>query len=271
MTPGGGNEPRRADIGVYGGSGLYSLLDDVDELAVDTPFGPPSAPVTLGEVAGRRVAFLPRHGRTHSLPPHRLPYRANAWAMRQLGVRAILAPCASGSLQPDIHPGDFVVVDQIVDRTHGRDSSFHDGPDAPDGFAAVDHLSFAEPYDARLRAAALTACGDEGVTVHDGGTVVVINGPRFSTKAESRWYAAQGWHVVNMTQMPEAALAAEAGIPYAAIALVTDYDVGLEGVTGIEPVTMDQVFAMLERNAEAVRKVLFRVIELLPDPPFAAT
>jgi 5'-methylthioadenosine phosphorylase len=259
-----------AEVGVLGGSGLYSLLDDVDEVAVDTPFGPPSAPVTVGEVGGRRVAFLPRHGRDHSLPPHRVPYRANAWALRAMGARAIFSPCASGSLHPDIRPGDFVVLDQIVDRTYGRDSTFHDGPDAPDGVAAVDHVSFAEPYDARLRDTAVEACRAEGVTVHDGGTVVVINGPRFSTKAESRWYAAQGWQVVNMTQMPEAALAAESAIPYAAIALVTDYDVGLEGVPGIEPVTMDEVFAMLERNAQAVRKVLFRAIKLLPEDFFTS-
>jgi 5'-methylthioadenosine phosphorylase len=259
---------RRADVGVYGGSGLYSLLEEVDDLTVDTPFGPPSAPVTIGEVGGRRAAFLPRHGRDHSLPPHRVPYRANAWALRELGVQAVFAPCASGSLHPEIRPGDFVVVDQIVDRTYGRDCTFHDGPDAPEGVVAVDHVSFAEPYDPRLRATAVEACRAEGVTVHDGGTVVVINGPRFSTKAESRWYAAQGWQVVNMTQMPEAVLAAESGIPYAAIALITDYDVGLEGVPGIEPVTMDEVFAMLERNAEVVRKVLFRAIELLPGDLF---
>jgi 5'-methylthioadenosine phosphorylase len=162
-----------------------------------------------------------------------------------------------------------VVVDQIVDRTSGRDSSFHDGPGSPEGFAPVDHVSFAEPYDARLRAAAVEACRAEGVTVHEGGTVVVIPGPRFSTRAESRWYAAQGWQVINMTQMPEAVLAAELGVPYAAIALITDYDVGLEGMPGIEPVTMDEVFATLERNAEAVRKVLFRAIEVLPDELFA--
>jgi len=257
------------DVGVYGGSGLYSLLDDVDEVALDTPFGPTSAPVTIGAVGGRRVAFLPRHGRDHSLPPHRVPYRANAWALRELGVRAVFGPCASGSLDPDVRPGDFVVVDQLVDRTYGRDGTFHDGPGTPEGLAPVDHVSFAEPYDGRLRAAAVEACRSEGVSVHNGGTVVVINGPRFSTRAESRWYAAQGWQVVNMTQMPEAVLAAEARIPYAAIALITDYDVGLEGVPGIEPVTMDEVFAMLERNAEAVRKVLFRAIELLPEELFA--
>lgn len=272
MTPSGGprqggNDDRlpRADVGVFGGSGLYSLLEDVEEVTVDTPFGPPSAPVTIGEVAGRRVAFLPRHGRDHGLPPHRVPYRANVWAMRELGVRAMFGPCASGSLQPDIHPGEFVVLDQIVDRTVGREATFHDGPDVTDGFAPVDHVSFAEPYDEALRVVAVEACRDEGVDVHDTGTVVVMQGPRFSTRAESRWYGNQGWHVVNMTQMPEAVLAAEIRVPYAAIALITDYDAGVEGRPGIEPVTMEQVFAMLERNAEVVRKVLFRAVEALPE------
>ena len=260
---------RRADVGVYGGSGLYTLLDDVEEVVVDTPFGLPAAPVTIGEVAGRRVAFLPRHGRDHTLPPHRVPYRANAWALRELGVRAIYGPCASGSLRAEMAPGDFVVPDQIVDRTAGRASSFHDGVDSPPGISPVDHLSFADPYDERLRAVALAACTAEGVTVHEGGTVVVIEGPRFSTRAESRWYAAQGWEVINMTQMPEAALAAELGIPYATIALITDYDTGLEGQPGIEPVTMDEVMATLAHNAEQVRKVLFRAIADLPDDLFA--
>jgi 5'-methylthioadenosine phosphorylase len=255
----------RADVGVYGGTGLYALLDDVESVEIDTPFGPPSAPVAIGEVEGRRVAFLPRHGVAHTLPPHRVPYRANAWALRELGVRAIFSPFACGSLQPTIHPGDFVVVDQIVDRTAGRASSFHDGPDAPEGLAPVDHVSFADPYDAGLRTLALAACRDEGVTVHDGGTVVVVEGPRFSTRAESRWYGAQGWAVVNMTQMPEAALAAETSVPYAGIALVTDYDVGLEGATGVAPVTMDEVFAMLNRNADVVRQVLFRAIAAWPE------
>jgi 5'-methylthioadenosine phosphorylase len=266
--PAGASE-RRADVGVYGGSGLYALLDDIEEIVVDTPYGPPSAPVTVGEVGGRRVAFLPRHGRDHSLPPHRVPYRANAWAMREVGVRAIFGPCASGSLQPDIHPGEFVVVDQIVDRTAGRASSFHDGPGSPPPFGPVDHVSFADPYDARLRAVAVEACKAEGVTVHDGGTVVVVEGPRFSTRAESRWYAAQGFQVINMTQMPEAVLAAELGVPYGAIALITDYDVGLEGAPGVEPVTMEEVFATLERNADLVRTVLFRAIAALPDELFA--
>jgi 5'-methylthioadenosine phosphorylase len=269
VTGSAGASERRADVGVYGGSGLYALLDDVEEIAVDTPYGPASAPVTVGEVGGRRVAFLPRHGRDHSLPPHRVPYRANAWAMREVGVRAIFGPCASGSLQPDIHPGEFVVVDQIVDRTAGRASSFHDGPGSPRPFGPVDHVSFADPYDPRLRAVAVEACKAEGVTVHDGGTVVVVEGPRFSTRAESRWYAAQGFQVINMTQMPEAVLAAELGVPYGAIALITDYDVGLEGAPGVEPVTMEEVFATLERNADLVRTVLFRAIAALPDELFA--
>jgi 5'-methylthioadenosine phosphorylase len=265
-SPPGG---RRADVGVYGGSGLYTLLDDVEEVVVDTPFGPPAAPITIGEVAGRQVAFLPRHGRDHTLPPHRVPYRANTWALRELGVRAIYGPCASGSLRAEMGPGDFVVPDQVVDRTAGRSSSFHDGPDSAAGIAPVDHLTFADPYDDRLRSVAIAACRAEGVTVHEGGTVVVIEGPRFSTRAESRWYAAQGWEVINMTQMPEAALAAELGIPYATIALITDYDAGLEGQPGIEPVTMDEVMATLARNAEQVRKVLFRAIADLPVELFA--
>lgn len=253
-----------ADVGVIGGSGLYSLLDEVEEVVVDTPYGAPSAPLTLGEVAGRRVAFVPRHGLGHTLPPHKVPYRANLWALHQLGVGAVFAPCASGSLQPDIHPGEFVIVDQVVDRTSGRDATYFDGPGSPEGFEAVNHVTFADPYDADLRRLAVEACQAEGVTAHPDGTVVVIEGPRFSTRAESRWYGAQGWHVINMTQMPEAVLAAELQLPYAAIALVTDYDVGLAGVPGIEPVAMDEVFAMLERNANLVRQVLFRAIGLLP-------
>jgi 5'-methylthioadenosine phosphorylase len=260
---------RRADVGVIGGSGLYSLLDDAEEITVDTPYGAPSGPLTIGEVGGRRVAFVPRHGLGHTLPPHRVPYRANLWALREAGVRAIFAPCASGSLQPDIHPGEFVVVDQLIDRTWGRDSTFFDGPGSPEGFEAVNHVSFAHPYADALRKVAIEACRAEQVVTHETGTVVVMQGPRFSSKAESRWYGESGWHVINMTQMPEAVLATELEIPYAAIALITDYDVGLEGQPGIQPVTMEEVFAYLDRNAEVVRKVLFRAIELLPDEVIA--
>ncbi len=247
------SEPR-AEIGVIGGSGLYALLEDATEVAVDTPYGPPSAPITLGTVAGRQVAFLPRHGLHHQFPPHLVPYRANLWALHHLGVHHVLAPCASGALQADIDPGSFVVPDQLLDRTTRRVSSFYDGPE-------VHHLAFADPYCPSLRTAALDACRHEGVTVHDGGTVVVIEGPRFSTRAESRWFSSMGWEVINMTQLPEAALAAEAGLGYAAIALITDRDAGVEG-TDIEPVTHEGVLATFEANLERVRRVLLRALTL---------
>jgi 5'-methylthioadenosine phosphorylase len=247
-----------ADIGVFGGSGFYTFLDDVEEHAVTTPFGDPSAGVTIGTLGSVRVAFIPRHGQHHQFPPHRVNYRANIAAMRDLGVRALLAPFAAGSLQPTIHPGDFVVVDQFVDRTSGRADTFYDifenGP---------KHASVADPYDEHLRAELLTATADLGITAHDRGTVVVVQGPRFSTRAESAWYRSQGWDVINMTQYPEAALAREAGIPYGAVALVTDYDTGLEGEPGVEPVTQEQVFAFFENNVHRVRDVLFAVIPRL--------
>jgi 5'-methylthioadenosine phosphorylase len=239
-----------ADVGVFGGSGFYEFLTDVETLSIDTPYGATSAPITIGSVGPRRVAFLPRHGRHHEFAPHAVPYRANVWAMKELGVRALLGPCVVGSLQPDIHPEEFVVVDQLVDRTWGRADSFHlEGP--------VQHVPFADPYDAGLRTLLVAAGRAEGVTVHDGGALVVIQGPRFSTKAESAWFRGQGWSVVNMTGYPESVLAAEVQVPYAAIALVTDYDAGLDGV---EPVTQEAVFAVMGRNVARVRDLLVRAI-----------
>ena len=248
-----------ADVGVFGGSGFYEFLDDVEEHQIGTPYGAPAAPVTIGALDGVRVAFIPRHGRAHEFPPHAVPYRANVAAMRDLGVRALLAPFAAGSLQPTIHPGDFVVVDQFVDRTSGRPETFYDTFDN-----GPTHVSLADPYDAGLRAELVAAADEQGITVHDGGTVVVVQGPRFSTRAESAWYRAQGWHVINMTQHPEAALACEAGIPYAGLALVTDYDTGLEGMPGVEPVTQEQVFGFFEDNVHRVRDLLFTAIPRLP-------
>jgi len=248
-----------ADVGVFGGSGFYEFLDDVEEHEVSTAFGAPAAPVTIGTLENVRVAFIPRHGRTHEFPPHRVPYRANVAAMRDLGVRALLAPFAAGSLQPTIHPGDFVVVDQFVDRTSGRAETFYDSfVDGP------THVSLADPYDEGLRTELVAAADELGITVHDGGTVVVVQGPRFSTRAESAWYRTQGWDVINMTQHPEAALACEAGIPYAGVALVTDYDTGLEGIPGVEPVTQEQVFGFFEDNVHRVRDLLFTAIPRLP-------
>ena len=244
-----------AEIGVFGGSGFYSLLEDVQEVKVDTPYGPPSDSLFLAEVAGRKVAFLPRHGRFHTIPPHKIEYRANVWAMRSLGVDAIISPCAAGSLQKHVKPGDFVVSDQFVDRTNGRRDTFFDGP-------IVTHVSPADTYDPELRRIAVEACRKNGIEVHDKGTVVVIQGPRFSTKAESKWFSDAGWEVINMTQYPEAYLCREMGMAVVNIALITDYDSGLHA--DVEPVTAQQVLAVFEKNAERIRKVVLDMIAAMP-------
>jgi 5'-methylthioadenosine phosphorylase len=200
-------------------------------------------------MAACRVAFLPRHGPHHRLPPHRINYRANLWAMGQLGVKRIIAPTAAGSLQPHIKPGDFVVCDQFIDRTYGREQTFYDGP-------RVVHVSSADPYCADLRHHATAAGRELGITVHERGTVVVVQGPRFSTRAESQWYTRQGWDVINMTQYPEVVLARELGMCYVNIALITDFDAGLEGAAGVEPVSVDEVVQVMNANNERVRLLI---------------
>lgn len=251
------------EIGIIGGSGFYEFADDPVQITFDTPFGAPSAAITVGSVAGHTVAFLPRHGARHEYAAHRVPFRANVWAMASLGVRSLVGPCSCGSLQPEVHPGDFVVVDQVVDRTWGRPSTFYDRG-APDGEPGADqplhHQSFADPYDPALRAALVAGCSAAGVVAHDRGTMVVINGPRFSTRAESGWFRRMDWTVVNMTGMPEAVLAAEAGLRYASVALVTDYDAGVDGH---EPVTMDAVLAVMRDNIVRLRDVLGATIPSL--------
>jgi 5'-methylthioadenosine phosphorylase len=244
-----------ADIGIFGGSGFYSLLDDVREAKVDTPYGAPSDSVFLATVAGRRVAFMPRHGRRHTIPPHKVNYRANVWAMRSLGVQAVISPCAAGSLQRHVEPGHFVVSDQFVDRTTGRADTFFDGP-------IVSHVSSAEIYDPTLRGIALEVIREHGITVHDGGTVVVIQGPRFSTKAESKWFSDAGWEVINMTQYPEAYLCRELGMAVVNIALITDYDAGV--LEGTEAVTAHDVLEVFEQNAERIRKVVLDMVGRFP-------
>jgi 5'-methylthioadenosine phosphorylase len=246
-----------AEVGIFGGSGLYQLLDGHHEVAISTPYGDPSSPLHVGDLDGVRVAFLPRHGAGHRHPAHSVPYRANMWALHQAGVRAVLAPFSCGSLRAEIPPGDFVVCDQLVDRTKQRRDTYFDGP-------TTNHITFAEPYCAELRVALLEAASGAGVTAHDGGTVVVIEGPRFSTRAESRWFSSQGWDIVNMTQHPEAPLAAELGLCYAGIGLVTDYDAGLDDNPDAPPVTIDEVFANFGANIENVREVLRRAVGLLP-------
>jgi 5'-methylthioadenosine phosphorylase len=241
-----------ADFAVIGGSGLYSLLDNAEEYGVDTPYGLPSDPITIADVAGRCVAFLPRHGRDHRYPPHRIPYRANLWALRELGVTRILAPCAVGSLRPELGPGTFVVPDQLIDRTSGRAQTFFDD--------TVVHVNFADPYCPVGRRAVVDSRQD--IDIHDGGTMIVVEGPRFSTRAESRWLSAIGGTVINMTGHPEAVLARELGLCYTSIALVTDLDAGVEGDRGV---TQDEVFAVFAENTDRMRGLLMRALAALPE------
>ena len=240
-----------ADVAVIGGSGFYSFLDDPEQHPVETPYGAPSAPVSVGTVAGRRVAFLPRHGPGHEYPPHLINYRANLWALRSLGVRQVLAPCAVGGLRPEVAPGDVVVPDQLVDRTWGRAQSYVE--------TGACHVPYADPYCARLSAAVAAADPD----VKSGGAIVVVQGPRFSTRAESQHYAAQGWSLINMTGHPEAVLAREMRQCYAAIALVTDMDAGVETGAGVG---QEEVFALFAQNLDRLRSLLADTIATLPDP-----
>jgi 5'-methylthioadenosine phosphorylase len=244
-----------ASIGVIGGSGLYEFLDPAEEVVVETPFGLPSDPLTIGEVAGRRVAFVPRHGRGHRYPPHRIPYRANLWALRSVGVRQVLAPSAVGSLTTTYGPGTLAVPDQLVDRTSGRVRTFYD-----EGTAV--HVQFADPYCPVGRSSAVAAARALGWEPVESGTLVIIEGPRFSTRAESRWYAAQGWTLIGMTGLPEAALARELALCYTTIALVTDTDAGIEEGEGV---TQAEVLRVFGENTGRLRDVLMRVIADLPD------
>lgn len=248
----------RAEIGIFGGSGFYSLLEDAQEVTIETPYGAPSDRAVVGEVAGRRVAFIPRHGRYHQHPPHAINYRANLWAMKELGVSRIIGPCASGSLQPEIRPGDFVILDQLVDRTNSRRDTFYDGP-------MTTHVSSADPYCETMRQAAVSTARDLGIRVHDRGTVVVIQGPRFSTRAESKWFSSEGWEVINMTQYPEAYLARELEICYVSVALITDYDVGLEGMPDIPPVSHEEVIKVFTENNSKLKNLLFEMIPRIPE------
>jgi 5'-methylthioadenosine phosphorylase len=246
-----------ADIGVFGGSGFYSLFDACEEVAIDTPFGRPSAPLTVGDIGGRRVAFLPRHGRDHEFLPNQVPTKANMWSMRALGVERVIGPCAAGSLAPHVKPGDFVALDQLVDRTWGRPDTYYDQGDA-------HHVSFADPYCDELRRCATDAARRCAIEMHEQGTVVVIGGPRFATRAESRTYRSQGYDVINMTQYPEAYLARELGICYCGIALITDYDTGVDDDPTITPVTQDEVFAFFDDNLHKVRQLLAEMVPAIP-------
>ncbi|MEU8251750.1 S-methyl-5'-thioadenosine phosphorylase [Nonomuraea sp. NPDC048916] len=244
----------RADIGVIGGSGFYSLLDDAEETVLTTPYGPPSDVVTVGRIGSRSVAFIPRHGRDHRFPPHDIPYRANLWALRSLGVRQVLAPSAVGSLRAEHGPGTIVIPDQLVDRTSGRVQTYYDKGGAV-------HVSFADPYCPSGRAVAVAAGRSGGWETVDGGTLVVIEGPRFSTRAESQWFASNGWTIVGMTGFPEAVLARELALCYTTLSLVTDHDAGIE--TG-EGVTHEEVLEFFAQNVTRMRTLVSDAVQALP-------
>jgi 5'-methylthioadenosine phosphorylase len=246
-----------AEVGVFGGSGFYSFLEDAEEIDVDTPYGKPSATITIGDVGGKRVAFLPRHGRNHELPPHEIPYLANVWALKDLGVRRIIGPNASGALKADLELGEFVVCDQFVDRTSGRKDTFYDGPE-------TTHVSAADPYCPDLRRLLVETAGELGIKARDGGTVVVVQGPRFSTRSESKWFQEMGCDVINMTAYPEGFLARELELCYANVSMVTDHDVGVEGTA---PVSHEQVVRVFTENNERLRELLFAVIPRIPPQP----
>ncbi|MCY1694237.1 MTAP family purine nucleoside phosphorylase [Curtobacterium sp. SL109] len=254
-----------ANIGVIGGSGLYELFapGTADEIDVPTPFGATSSPITVGTMAGKRVAFLTRHGREHSVAPHRINHRANLWALRSLGVRAIVSSSAVGGLHPDYAPGTFVVTDQLIDRTWGRSDTFFED--------AVQHLSFADPFDPVLRRAAVDAVAGLDVPFRPTGTCVVIQGPRFSTRAESVWLREAGGHTINMTMTPEVPLAAELGIGTVNLSFVTDADAGLaptedEAAAASEaPVSHAMVMERLARANEVIVRAIGSIVAAVPD------
>ena len=244
-------------VGVIGGSGFYELFETGEEIEVDTPYGRPSDRITVGTIESIPVAFLPRHGKKHSYPPHSIPYRANLYALHKIGVRRIIGPTAAGSLNPKVKPGDFVLVDQFVNFTNGRKDTFFDGPETV-------HVSTAEPYCPELRSIIQDCANRQGLTMHPSGTVVVVQGPRFSTRAESRFFSKQGWDVINMTQYPENTLGRELQMCYTNVSLITDYDVGLEGVDSVKPVTNEMVVEIFKKNNLRLKALLAQVIPLIP-------
>ena len=245
-----------AVIGIIGGSGLDNpdILKDVKDSEFQTVWGEPSSPIKSGKIAGKEVHIIGRHGREHTIPPTYVNNRANIQALKDLGCDCILATTAVGSLREEIDRGHLVIIDQFIDFTRRRELTFHQtfAPHAP------VHTPMAEPFDAELRAKMTAACKELGVTVHDKGTVVTIEGPRFSTRAESHMFRAWGADIINMSTAPEAILANEASIPYAAVAMSTDYDCWK---TDEAPVTWDDILAIFKANAENVTSMLIKTIE----------
>jgi len=247
----------QAEIGIIGGSGFYDLAVGLREIKVETPYGAPSDKITLGKIKGHRVAFLARHNKSHNIPPHQINYLANIWALKQMGISRIITSHAVGSLQKEIKPGDFVILDQFIDRTKNRIDTFYDGP-------IVTHISTAFPYCPQLRKLAIKIGREMKLPLHEKGTVVVIQGPRFSTAAESLWFTRMGWQVINMTEYPEIVLAREKEICYCAIAIATDYDAGLVAQGKAEPVSVDEIMRIFERNINKTKDLMVKMIENWP-------
>lgn len=247
----------QAEVGIIGGSGFYSLLENAESLDVETAYGKPSDRVSIGKIAGRSVAFIPRHGAKHTVPPHKVPYRANIQALSDLGVKRIIATNAVGSLNPEFKVGQIVAPSQFVNQTGGREETFFDD--------SVAHISTAEPYCTELRSVSNSAAKRMSLDYRDGGSIVVINGPRFSTKAESIFFNRQGFDLINMTQYPEVALAREKAICYLALSIVTDYDVGLEGRNDIKPVSHEEVIKIFGDNIGKVKGLVTEVVKDTPD------
>lgn len=248
---------QQAEIGIIGGSGFYNLAANLKEVKITTPYGTPSDKLAIGKIGNKKVAFLARHSKEHNLPPHLINYRANICAFHSLGVKQIITATACGSLQANIKPGDFVVLDQFIDRTRNRKDTFFDGP-------ITTHISSAEPYCSLLRKLSYKAGKKLGIRIHPSGTIVVINGPRFSTTAESEWFTKMGWDVVNMTQYPEVVLAKELAMCYCALALVTDWDAGIVFSKKMKPVSSAAIIKVFNRNISLVKKLMLEMLKNWP-------
>ncbi len=244
-------------IGVFGGSGFYSLLREAETVEIETAFGKPSSPVTVGKISGKDVAFIARHGLKHEYPPHKIPFKANILAFKELGVNRIIAPTAVGSLRKEVHPGSFLVPDQFAAFTRRDDTFYEERP--------VTHISSAEPYCPVLRRLLIETGKEMGLPLYDSGTVVVIEGPRFASKAESNLYRSQGWDVINMTQYPEIVLARELEMCYANISVVTDYDTGVKDDSSIKPVSADDVIRVFAENTEKIKQLIYNIIPNIPE------
>jgi len=250
-------EKNQADIGIIGGSGFYDLATGLKEIKVETPYGPPSDKIALGKIANKKVAFLPRHHKNHDIPPHKINYRANIYALKKLGVSRIITSHAAGSLQKKIKPGDFVILDQFIDRTKGRNDTFYDGQ-------MVTHISSAFPYCPQLRELAIKIGTEMKLPLHEKGTVVIIQGPRFSTAAESLWFTKMDWDLVNMTEYPEVVLARELEICYCAIAIATDYDAGVVMEEKLKPVSTKEIIESFGKNINKTKKLILKMVENWP-------